>query len=73
MNAMKIASIITGVVLVAYAVFALVWLWGTSISWATFVKVTITAAVIVVVVLGLALLYREYVEEKNMKKEGYLD
>ena len=70
---MKIASIITGVVLTAYAVFALVWLWSTTISWATFVKVTITAGVIVIAVLGLALLYREYVEEKDMKKEGYLD
>ncbi len=73
MKAMKIASIITGVVLVAYAVFALVWLWGTSISWTTFVKVSITAAVIVIAVLGLALLYREYVEEKEMKKDGFLD
>ena len=73
MNAMKIASIITGVILAAYAVFALVWLWGSSISWAAFVKVTITAGVIVIVVLGLALLYREYVEEKEMKKDGFLD
>jgi len=73
MNAMKIASIVTGVILAAYAVFALIWLWGTSISWATFVKVTITAGVIVIVVLGLALLYREYVEEKEMKKDGFLD
>jgi hypothetical protein len=73
MNSMKIASIITGIILVAYAVFALVWLWGTAISWATFIKVTITAAVIVVAVLGSALLYREYIEEKNMKKDGYLD
>jgi len=70
---MKIASMITGVILVAYAVFALVWLWGSAISWATFVKVTITAGVVIVVVLGLAMLYREYIEEKNMKKDGYLD
>ncbi len=73
MKAMKIASIITGVVLASYAVFALVWLWGTSISWATFIKVTITSGIIVVVVLGLAMLYREYVEERSMKKDGYLD
>jgi membrane protein YdbS with pleckstrin-like domain len=73
MNAMKNASIITGVILLASAIFALIWLWGTAISWATFVKVTITAGVIVIAVLGLALLYREYVEEKDMKKEGYLD
>lgn len=73
MNAMKIASIITGVVLVSYAIFALLWLWGAAISWETFVKVTITAGVVVVAVLGLALLYREYIEEKDMKKDGFLD
>jgi len=73
MKAMKIASIITGIVLLFYAVFALVWLWGDSIPSAVFVKTTITAGVIVVATLGLALLYREYVEEKNMKEEKYLD
>ena len=73
MKAMKLASIVTGVILVLYAVFALVWLWGESISWETFIKTSITAGVIVVATLGLALLYREYVEEKSMKEEKYLD
>ncbi len=73
MKVMKLASIITGVILALYAVFALVWLWGDSISWENFIKVSITAAVIVIVTMGLALLYREYVEEKDMKKDGYLD
>ncbi len=73
MNAMKIASIITGVVLALYAVFLLVWLWGESISFEIFVKTTITAGIIIVVTVGLAILYREYVEEKEMKAEKYLD
>jgi membrane protein YdbS with pleckstrin-like domain len=73
MKVMKIASIVTGIVLAAYAVFALVWLWGESISWETFIKTSITAALIVIVTMGLALLYREYVEEKTMKEEKYLD
>jgi len=73
MNAMKIASIITGVILALYAIFLLVWLWGDSISWEIFIKTTITAGIIVVVTVGLAILYREYVEEKSMKEEKYLD
>ena len=73
MNAMKLASIITGAVLVLYAVFGLVQLWMTVVSWATFVKVSITAAVIVIATLGLAMLYREYIEEKSMKEDKYLD
>ncbi len=73
MNAMKIASIITGVVLALYAIFLLVWLWGESITFAIFVKTTITAGVVIVVTLGLAILYREYIEEKEMQDEKYLD
>ncbi len=73
MNSMKFASIITGVVLAIYAIFLLAQLWGSVVSWAIFTKITITAAVVVVVVLGLALLYREYVEEKSMKDDNYLD
>jgi small neutral amino acid transporter SnatA (MarC family) len=73
MKIMKIASIISGVVFALYAVFLLTWLWGDSISWETFIKTSITAGVIVVAVMGLALIYREYVEEKSMKEEKYLD
>ena len=70
---MKLASIITGVVLVLYALFGLIQLWMTVVSWATFVKISITAAVIVIATLGLAILYREYIEEKSMKEDKYLD
>ncbi len=73
MNAMKLASIITGIVLVLYAIFALTQLWVMVVSWATFIKISITATVIVVATLGLAMLYREYIEEKSMKEDKYLD
>ena len=70
---MRLASLIVGVVLVLYSVFGLIQLWMKVVSWATFVKISITAAVIVVVTLGLAMLYREYIEEKSMKEDKYLD
>ena len=73
MKAMKLASIITGVILALYAVFLLAQLWGAVVSWNIFIKITITAAVVVVVTLGLAMLYREYIEEKSMKEDKYLD
>ena len=73
MKVMKIASIISGIVFALYAVLLLVQLWGTVVSWATFIKITITAAVIIVVTFGLAMLYREYVEEKTMEKDKYID
>ncbi len=73
MKAMKIASIISGIVLAVYAIMFLVQIWMEAMSWTLFFKWTLTAAVIIVVTFGLALLYREYVEEKEMKKEKYLD
>jgi peptidoglycan/LPS O-acetylase OafA/YrhL len=73
MKIMKIASIISGTVFALYALFLLVWLWGESISWEMFVKTSITAGVVIVATMGLALIYREYIEEKGMKEEKYLD
>jgi len=73
MNVMKIASIVSGVVFALFAILLLVQLWGNVMSWAIFIKLTITAAVIIIVTFGLALLYREYVEEKRMKEDKYID
>ena len=73
MKIMKVASIVSGVILVLYAIFLLVWLWGDSISWELFIKTTISAGVIIVVTMGIALIYREYVEEKSLKEEKFLD
>ncbi len=73
MKIMKLASIISGTVFALYAVFLLVWLWGNTITWEILIKTSITVAIVIVATMGLALIYREYIEEKGMQKEGYLD
>ena len=73
MKVMKIASIITGVIMALFAILLLVQMWGNVMPWETFMKLTVTAVVIIVVTFGLAMLYREYIEEKTMKDEKYLD
>jgi hypothetical protein len=73
MKVMKIASIISGAVFALYGIILLVQLWGQVMSWTLFIKLTISAAVIIIVTFGLAILYREYIEEKTMKDEKYLD
>ncbi|MDD3591300.1 MAG: hypothetical protein PHO65_01505 [Sulfurovum sp.] len=73
MKAMKIASLISGTVFVLYAVLLLLQLWMEVVSWSVFVKLTITAAVLIVVTFGVALLYREYIEEKQMKDDHFID
>ena len=70
---MKLASIVSGVLFALYAVFLLVWLWGDVISWEILIKTTLTVAIIIVATMGLALLYREYIEERGMEEKGYLD
>lgn len=73
MKVMKIASVVSGVVFVLYAILLLVQLWGEVLAWATFMKLTVSAGVIIVVMFGVALLYREYIEEKSMIDDKYLD
>ena len=73
MKVMKIASIVTGTILALFAILLLVQMWGNVMPWETFMKLAVTAGVIIVVTFGLALLYREYIEEKSMKEEKYLD
>jgi len=73
MKVMKIASMISGVVFALFAVLLLAQLWGEVVSWAVFMKLAVTAGVIIIVTFGLAMLYREYIEEKSMKEDKYLD
>jgi len=73
MKIMKIASMITGIIFALFGILLLVQIWGDVMPWETFIKLGITAAVIIVVTFGLAMLYREYMEEKTMKDENYLD
>ena len=70
---MKIASMISGVVFALFAILLLAQLWGEVVPWAIFMKLTVTAGVIIIVTFGLAILYREYIEEKSMKEDKYLD
>ena len=73
MKVMKIASMITGIIFALFAILLLAQMWGNIMPLDVFIKLAVTAGVIIVVTFGLALLYREYIEEKTMKDEKYLD
>ncbi len=73
MGVMKIASIIVGVIVALYSILLLFQVWGSGVSADIFMKLTISAVVLVVVIFGLAVLYREYILEKRMSDEGYID
>jgi len=73
MSVMKIASILVGIVVALYSVLLLMQVWGAGVPADIFMKLTITAIVLIVAIFGLAVLYREYILEKKMHDEGYVD
>ncbi|MDX8395754.1 MAG: hypothetical protein R8K22_04990 [Mariprofundaceae bacterium] len=70
---MKTGSIICLGIFVAAAFLSLGQMWFSLMSSSMFIKALITLAVFFVVVLGITLVKREYVEDKEMKDSGYID
>jgi len=73
MKAMKIAGISTSVILLIYTILLIGQLWASWMKWGNFIKLTITLGVIVVVIGIIALIYRELIEEKELKKDNFID
>ncbi len=70
---MKTGSIICLALFVVTALLVLMQMWFTPLSAEVFTKIVITLVVLFVVALGITLVKKEYVEEKEMKDSGYID
>ena len=70
---MKVGSIICLIIFVATALLLVVQLWFTPLDAEVFTKTLITLVVAFVVALGITLVKREYLDEKEMKDSGYID
>ena len=73
MKAMKVAGIVTALILFIYAILLIGQLWGSWMEWSNFIKLTISAGVIIVAVGIIALIYRELIEEKELRKDNFID
>ncbi len=74
MSSMKIAGIIISIILVIWAGASLAYMWGDDIiSFTNYIKLTITLAILAVVVGVIALIFSEYFKEKKYKDEKFLD
>ena len=73
MKVMKIAGISVAVILAVYAVILMGQIWGSWMEWSNFIKLTITAGVLIVVIGIIALIWRELIEEKELKKDNFID
>jgi hypothetical protein len=70
---MKAGAIICSAIAVVWVVLALLQLWFGLFSMAVFIKISISAGLVFSIVLALALVIREYISDKKMKDEGFID
>ncbi|MGR8978474.1 MAG: hypothetical protein ACU84H_00060 [Gammaproteobacteria bacterium] len=70
---MRVGAIVCLIIFVSWVVLALLDLWFDIVSGELFWKLTVTAGALFVVVLGTTLVVREYIVDKKLKDDGYID
>lgn len=70
---MKITTVISLTTIVLWALLTITQVWVELVSGAVYLKITLSAAIIVVVSLLVGLAVNDYHSEKKMKDDGYLD
>ena len=70
---MRLASMISAVLLALYGVIVLLQLWFEIFNGPIFWKITVTFVVVLVVTVGVSLIKRDYVQDKKMKDEHFID
>ncbi len=70
---MKIATIISTILLVIWVLLTMVVMWTDELDGAIYIKLSITMGIVVVATILIALALREYGTEKKMKDHNYLD
>lgn len=73
MKVMRVAGVITAIILFIYTILLIGQIWGSWMNIENFIKLSITAGIVVIAVGIIALIFREYVEDKELKKEKYID
>ena len=70
---MKIATIISTVLLVIWVIMTMLMMWTDALDGSMYVKLSITMGIVVVATILIALALREYGTEKKLKDHNYLD
>lgn len=70
---MKLASYTSIIIVVSWTLLTLLQLWGAGVAWMLYIKITITMVVLGGGIVIAALIFREYGNEKKMKKDKFLD
>lgn len=70
---MKLAAVAGLAIAILWSVLAILQLWFAVVSGETFFKLTVTAGILLAVIVLVAIVTREYVREADLKKNGYID
>lgn len=70
---MKLGLILAVALLIGWSAVALLQLWWQPFSWPVFIKLSISALVLEVLLILLMLVRREYLNEKSLKDKGFID
>ncbi|MGQ2386268.1 hypothetical protein [Acinetobacter ursingii] len=58
---------------ILWSVLAILQLWFSILDIDVFLKLTVTAGILLVIIVIVTLVIREYLSDKQLKKEGFLD
>lgn len=70
---MKITVSICLIVLLLWAILAVLQLWFSMFFAEFFIKMTVTAATVEIITLIVGLAIREYLKDKRLREQGYID
>jgi Ca2+/Na+ antiporter len=70
---MKLGVALGVVLLVGWALLAIVQLWAPILPPDMFIKVSVTVLILLVLLVIVILVWREYWSEQQMKKDGFID
>ena len=70
---MKLGVISALAVTVLWSLLALAQLWFAPLSADLFLRITVSAALVVAVIVIITLVVREYLSEKRLKDQGFID
>jgi len=69
----KIGALLCALIVIGWVGLAIAQLWFTVFTAVIFTKITVTAGLLFIVVLGISLALREYISEKKQKDQGFID
>ena len=70
---MKVGAIVCLILFICSALLSLLQLWFAPLDSELFFKILITLGVLFVITLGVSLVRREYIDNKEMEKNHYID